>query len=66
MKFFSTRVYEFTHEVLLKDGDHTKYALGLQVGQFHHIPLISHSGEVMGFLASNTLYPTKKTAVVAL
>lgn len=57
---------EFTHEVRLKNGDGTNYALGLQIGQFHHIPSVSHSGEVMGFLASNTIYPNRGTAVVAL
>ena len=57
---------DFTTEVRLKNGDHTNYALGLDVGQFHGIPSISHSGEVMGFLASNTLYPNRDTAVAAL
>ncbi|HEX4229874.1 MAG TPA: serine hydrolase domain-containing protein [Bryobacteraceae bacterium] len=66
-KILSARSYkEFTQEVWLKNGDHTNYALGLAIGQFHDIPSISHSGEVMGFLASNTIYPNRKTAVVAL
>jgi CubicO group peptidase (beta-lactamase class C family) len=66
-RILSARSYEeFTREVRLKNGDHTNYALGLDIGQFHEIPSISHSGEVMGFLASNTIYPNRKTAVVAL
>jgi CubicO group peptidase (beta-lactamase class C family) len=66
-RILSAKSYgEFTREVLLKNGDRTNYALGLDIGQFHRIPSISHSGEVMGFLASNTLYPNRETAVVAL
>jgi D-alanyl-D-alanine carboxypeptidase len=57
---------EFTREVRLKNGDTTHYALGLDVGEFNHIPTIAHSGEVSGFLASNTLYPTRHAAIVVL
>lgn len=66
-KVLSAQSYdEFTREVRLKDGDRTNYALGVSLGQFHRIPSISHSGEVMGFLALNTIYPNRETAVVAL
>jgi CubicO group peptidase (beta-lactamase class C family) len=57
---------EFTGEVRLNNGDTTGYALGLRLGEFHHIPTISHSGEVSGFLAANTLYPSRKAAIVVL
>jgi CubicO group peptidase (beta-lactamase class C family) len=57
---------EFTREVRLHNGDATNYALGLQLGEFNHIPTISHSGEVSGFLASNTVYPTRNAAIVVL
>jgi len=57
---------EFTREVRLKNGDGTNYALGLQLGEFNHIPTIAHSGEVSGFLASNTIYPTRNAAIVVL
>jgi CubicO group peptidase (beta-lactamase class C family) len=57
---------EFTHEVGLNNGDNTHYALGLSLGEFNRIPTISHSGEVSGFLASNTVYPTRNAAIVVL
>jgi CubicO group peptidase (beta-lactamase class C family) len=57
---------EFTREVRLNNGDHTNYALGLQLGDFNHIPTISHTGEVSGFLASNTVYPTRNAAIAIL
>jgi CubicO group peptidase (beta-lactamase class C family) len=57
---------ELTREVRLNNGDATNYALGLQLGDFNHIPTISHSGEVSGFLASNTVYPTRNAAIVVL
>ena len=57
---------EFTREVRLVNGDATHYALGLHVGEFDNIPEISHGGEVSGFLASNSVYPTRDAAVVVL
>lgn len=57
---------EFTTEVKLKNGASTHYALGLQLGDFDGVPSISHSGEVSGFLAINTVFPSKKAAVVVL
>src|SRR3984957_324637 len=55
---------EFTKEVLLKDGDHTRYALGLQLGQHNNIPVIYHGGEVSGFLTLNQVFPTRGAAVI--
>ncbi|HTU34968.1 MAG TPA: serine hydrolase domain-containing protein [Candidatus Acidoferrum sp.] len=58
---------EFTREVRLADGDRTHYALGLHVGTFDDtIPMISHSGEVSGFLALNRVFPTRHAAIVVL
>jgi D-alanyl-D-alanine carboxypeptidase len=55
---------EFTKEVLLKDGDHTRYALGLQIGQRNNVPVIYHGGEVSGFLTLNHVFPTRDAAVI--
>jgi D-alanyl-D-alanine carboxypeptidase len=66
-RILSAKSYdEFTREVKLKNGDSTHYALGLNIGQFHGTPLISHSGEVSGFLAANSLMPVKNAGVVVL
>lgn len=66
-RILSAKSYEeFTREVRLKDGKPTHYALGLSVGEFHGTPLISHSGEVSGFLAANSVLPAKNAGVVVL
>ena len=57
---------EFTRETKLKDGKPTHYALGLGVGDLHGIPMISHSGEVSGFLAINRVFPSKDVGVIVL
>ncbi len=56
----------FTKEVKLVDGKSTHYALGLSVGELQGLPTLSHGGEVSGFLAQNTLFPTKNTAIIVL
>jgi CubicO group peptidase (beta-lactamase class C family) len=66
-KILSARSYEeFTREVLLNNGDHTHYALGLFVREFNGIPRIDHGGEVSGFISSNYVFPTRNGAVVVL
>lgn len=66
-RILSTKSYEeFTREVKLKNGHPTHYALGLSVSDFQSTPLISHSGEVSGFLAANSLLPAKNAGVVVL
>src|SRR5579884_2869941 len=66
-KILSPASYEeFTREVRLADGDHTHYALGLQITDIHGAPAITHSGEVSGFLASNTVLPNRDAAVILL
>lgn len=63
-RILSPRSYEeFTREVKLKDGKATHYALGLSLGEMNGTPTISHGGEVSGFLATNTVFPTKGIAV---
>lgn len=57
---------EFTREVRLENGNYTHYALGLALGDFDNIPRISHGGEVSGFLALNSVYPTRNAAVIVL
>lgn len=63
-KILSEKSYEeFTREVKLKDGKETHYALGLSLGDLNGMPMISHGGEVSGFLTENELFPTKGVAV---
>jgi len=57
---------EFTKEVKLKNGKETHYALGLTLGEMQGMPTISHGGEVSGFLAMNTLFPTRSTGIIVL
>ncbi len=64
-KILSANSYQkFTREVKLKDGKPTHYALGLQLGELNGTPMISHTGEVSGFLTSNAVFPAKGVAVV--
>jgi D-alanyl-D-alanine carboxypeptidase len=66
-KLLSARSYaEFTREAVLANGNRTHYALGLSVGELNSIPMLSHSGEVSGFLSSNAIFPTRNAAVVVL
>ena len=52
--------------VLLKNGMATGYGLGVQVGAGGGRRQISHTGEVSGFTAANTIYPDDRAAVVVL
>ena len=52
--------------VKLKNGNGTSYGLGVQVTVHDGQPVISHSGEVSGFVAQNTVYPESKVAVTVL
>jgi len=64
-KILSARSYaDFTREVKLKDGKGTQYALGLRLGDLNGTPMLSHGGEVSGFLTSNAVFPAKGVAVV--
>jgi D-alanyl-D-alanine carboxypeptidase len=50
----------------LKSGKGTGYGLGVQVSQRDGERVISHSGEVSGFVSQNTIYPDSKAAVAVL
>jgi len=66
-KILSAASYDqFTHEVRLANGGATRYALGLELRQDGGVPSIEHSGEVSGFLADNTVMPSRNAAVVVL
>jgi D-alanyl-D-alanine carboxypeptidase len=66
-KILSPSSYEqFTREVPLQNGDVTHYALGLSVRDFRGMPMLSHGGEVSGFLALAEMFPTRNGAVIIL
>jgi hypothetical protein len=52
--------------VKLKNGKPTGYGLGVQLGERDGQRVISHSGEVSGFVSQNTVYPDSKAAVTVL
>jgi CubicO group peptidase (beta-lactamase class C family) len=53
-------------ETVLANGAGTRYGLGVSVGTSNGKRVISHSGEVSGFTARNTIYPDDDVAVVVL
>ncbi len=53
-------------EVRLKNGDATKYGLGLDVTMQGSHRVLEHSGEVSGFTADDLVYPDDKVAVAVL
>ena len=53
-------------EVLLKNGAPTGYGLGVQVSMRNGHRVISHSGEVGGFVAANMVMPDDHMAVAVL
>jgi len=57
---------EMWKDVKLKDGKETGYALGVSVGSKNKHGFISHSGEVSGFVAMNTVFPDDKAAITVL
>jgi D-alanyl-D-alanine carboxypeptidase len=66
-KILSPSSYEqFTREIRLQNGDLTHYALGLAVRDFRGIPMLSHGGEVSGFLALDEMFPTRNGAIIIL
>ncbi len=50
----------------LKNGKEIGYGLGLSVGALDGHRMITHGGEVGGFVASNTVFPDDKIAVAVL
>ncbi|MBV8709076.1 MAG: beta-lactamase family protein [Acidobacteriaceae bacterium] len=57
---------EMWKDVKLKNGKETGYGLGVSVGERNKHRFISHSGEVSGFVADNTVFPDDKAAITVL
>ena len=57
---------QFGTDTLLRNGLSTRYGLGVSVGSNGGFRSLSHSGEVSGFTAQNTVFPDERTAVVVL
>ncbi|WP_433973805.1 serine hydrolase domain-containing protein [Tunturiibacter lichenicola] len=57
---------EMFREVKLKDGSGTHYGLGVFVGEQDGHRVVSHSGEVSGFVSQNVVFPDDKVAVTVL
>lgn len=57
---------EMETEVVLKDGVGTNYGLGVFVRDTNGHRVISHGGEVSGFVANNVVMPDDKIAIVVL
>jgi len=53
-------------EVLLKNGVGTHYGLGMNVAMEQGRRVLSHGGEVSGFVAQNTVFPDDRAAIVVL
>ncbi|MET4897609.1 serine hydrolase domain-containing protein [Sphingomonadaceae bacterium jetA1] len=50
--------------VKLTDGTSTNYGLGVSVGTQNGRRVVEHSGEAVGFLTENIVYPDDKAAIV--
>lgn len=57
---------ELEQSVKLKDGSDTHYGLGVDVAQASGHLVVSHSGEVSGFVAENDVYPNDGVAIAVL
>jgi D-alanyl-D-alanine carboxypeptidase len=57
---------EMQTEIRLKNGEGTKYALGLDVGNILGHRMVAHSGEVSGFTSQNIVFPDDKAAITVL
>jgi CubicO group peptidase (beta-lactamase class C family) len=53
-------------EVKLKDGKGTGYGLGIDVGDISGHRVLSHGGEVSGYVSSNYVFPDDQSAVAVL
>ena len=53
-------------DVKLKNGKPTGYGFGVQLSERDGQRIISHSGEVSGFVSQNVIYPDSKAAVTVL
>ena len=52
--------------VKLADGSSTGYGLGVSTGTANGRRFVEHSGEAVGFLSENIVYPDDKAAIVVL
>jgi D-alanyl-D-alanine carboxypeptidase len=52
--------------IKLTDGSDTHYGLGVQAGVMDGVHFVGHTGEAVGFLSWNFVYPDQKDAVVVL
>lgn len=50
--------------VLLKEGSDTGYGLGVYQGQWNGHARVAHTGEAVGFLSANWVFPNDKVAIV--
>lgn len=50
----------------LRDGQYSNYALGGVAGALHGHRMLSHSGDVGGFVADNAVFPDDSIAVGVL
>jgi CubicO group peptidase (beta-lactamase class C family) len=50
----------------LRDGQYSNYALGVIAGAVHGHRMLSHSGEVGGFVADNAVFPDDSIAIAVL
>ncbi|MGC9292949.1 MAG: serine hydrolase domain-containing protein [Acidobacteriaceae bacterium] len=57
---------EMFQDVKLKDGKDTHYGLGVFLSTRDQHPIISHSGEVSGFVSDDVVLPQDKIAVAVL
>jgi D-alanyl-D-alanine carboxypeptidase len=57
---------ELSHEIVLRNGAGTKYALGLDVELRSGRRVLGHGGEIDGFTAYHLFYPDDGMAVVVL
>jgi D-alanyl-D-alanine carboxypeptidase len=57
---------EWFKPVLLKNGNNTKYGLGVFLDEKDGHAFIEHSGEVSGFVSENIVYPNDRAAIVVL
>jgi CubicO group peptidase (beta-lactamase class C family) len=57
---------EMQTEVLLKNGEGTRYGLGIAVRQELNHRALEHGGAVSGFAAQNVVFPDDRVAVIVL
>lgn len=57
---------EFEREVVLNNGAGSQYGLGLRVALNNERRVLSHGGEVSGFLSENVVFPDQRIAITVL